>query len=38
MLVKDQMLAMQEEMLNQLNGEVEKLKGILAAKEQMEAN
>ena len=32
MASKDQMLAMQEDMLNQLNSEVEKLKLMLLAK------
>ena len=32
MQVKDQMLAMQEDMLNQLNAEIEKLKLMLLAK------
>lgn len=33
MVVKDQMLAMQEDMLNQLHSEVEKLKLMLLAKD-----
>ena len=37
MQVKDQMLAMQEDMLNQLNAEIEKLKLMLLAKQQAEA-